>query len=90
MEIAAVKEIAVEHNHVIACGGGVPLNWINIERLRENSRIVLLTAPLRLIIRRAAGNNNRPLLNSPGESVQVSDLLKFRKPFYDEGSRFHY
>ena len=39
MEIAAVKEIALEHNHVIACGGGTPLNWINIERLRENSRI---------------------------------------------------
>ena len=88
MEIAAVKEIAVVSNHVIACGGGAPLNWINIERLRKNSRIVLLTAPLRLIIWRAAGNNNRPLLNSPGESAQVSDLLKFRKPFYTRAADF--
>ena len=88
MEIAAVKEIAGGQNQVIACGGGVPLNWINIERLQGNSRIVLLTASLRLIIRRSAGNNNRPLLNIPGESVQVSNLLKFRKPFYIRAADF--
>ena len=88
MEIGAVKEIAGEQNIVIACGGGTVLNWINIERLRENSRLILLTAPVRLILRRVAKDNKRPLLNLPARGAQVSELLKLRKPFYERAADF--
>jgi shikimate kinase len=44
LEIAATKEIAREQNAVIACGGGVVLNKINIDRLKESSVVVYLTA----------------------------------------------
>ena len=35
LEIAAAKEVASEKDVVIACGGGIVLNKINIDRLRE-------------------------------------------------------
>ena len=44
LEIEVVKEISDKKNVVIDCGGGVILNVINIERLKKNAKIILLTA----------------------------------------------
>ncbi len=34
LEIEATRQVAGRRDAVIACGGGVVLNWINISRLR--------------------------------------------------------
>ncbi len=44
LEIEVIKEIASKENLVIDCGGGVVLNKINIDRLKQNAIIVWLTA----------------------------------------------
>jgi shikimate kinase len=83
LEIEATKEIAREKNLVIACGGGVVLNKINIDRLREESRIVCLTASPRVILERiSGGGGERPLLKGDNPSSTIQGLLRFRKPFY--------
>lgn len=86
-EIAAIKEIAGRENVVIACGGGVVLNTINIERLRETCSIVCLTASPSVIvnrIRQQAGQ--RPLLNGANELTRVKALLRYRRPFYERAA----
>jgi shikimate kinase len=88
MEIAVVKEVAGGKNHVIACGGGVVLNKINIDRLRQDSRIVLLSAAPSVILQRTSGNNNRPLLDTQNRLQSIRELLKFRKPFYERAADF--
>ena len=53
LEIEVTKEVSRERNLVIACGGGIVLNKINIDRLREESIIVYLVASPEVILRRA-------------------------------------
>ena len=83
LEIEATKEVAREKYLVIACGGGVVLNKINIDRLREESRIVYLTASPGVILERiSGGGEERPLLKGDNPSSTIQGLLRFRKPFY--------
>ena len=84
LEIEATREVAKEKHMVIACGGGVVLNKINIDRLREESRIVCLTASPRVILERVSGEPwGRPLLKVDNPSSAIQGLLRFREPFYE-------
>ncbi len=87
LEIEAIKETARSKRAVIAGGGGIVLNKINIDRLKENGKIVYLTAAPREIIKRvAAGAGQRPLLEVGNPALAVRDLLRFRKPFYERSA----
>ena len=82
-EITAVKSVAGRTNVVIACGGGVVLNMINIERLRKTCTIVCLTASPPVILERTLRQTgDRPLLEGGHEIERIKSLLAFRKPFY--------
>ena len=86
-EIEVIKEVSKERNAVIACGGGVVLNKINIDRLREESRIVCLTASPGVILKRISGEGGeRPLLKGDNPSSTIQGLLRFRKPFYERAT----
>ena len=86
LEIEVTKQIASEKGLVIACGGGVVLNKINIDRLRESSRLVYLTASPRVILKRVSGNEARPLLKTDDKALKIRELLVFRKPFYERAT----
>ncbi len=82
LEIEATREVAKEKYLVIACGGGIVLNKINIDRLREGSRIVYLTASPRVILKRVSSEEGeRPLLEVDNPTLTIRELLKFRKLF---------
>lgn len=86
-EIAVVKELAGRTNAVIACGGGVVLNTINIDRLRQESRIICLTASPEIIARRTGEDGGtRPLLDTVDRAAGIVELLKFRKPLYRQAA----
>lgn len=82
-EIEAAKKVAQGKNQVIACGGGLVLNWINIDRLKLGAVIVYLTASPSVVLKRTLADANiRPLLDVPDRVARIRELLKFRKPFY--------
>jgi len=84
LEIEVTKEVAQGKNLVIACGGGIVLNKINIDRLRKNARIVYLTASPSVILRRVANEaGQRPLLEVDNPTLTIGEMLSFRKPFYE-------
>lgn len=86
-EIEAVKEASKERNAVIACGGGVVLNKINIDRLKEEAVIVCLTASPRVILRRTSRDaEERPLLTVANPALTIKELLRFRRPFYERAA----
>lgn len=83
LEIEVTKGVAKRNNLVIACGGGIVLNKINIDRLRNESVIVYLTASPKVILKRTSNEEEeRPLLKTPNKALGIQELLKFRKPFY--------
>jgi len=87
LEIEATKEIAKQKYLVIACGGGIVLNKINIDRLRQESIIVYLTASPRVILKRTSSDGGeRPLLEVDNPTLTISELLRFRKPFYERAA----
>ena len=59
LEIEVTNEVSKDKNLVIACGGGIVLNKINIDRLRENARMVYLTASPGVILKRVANEEGQ-------------------------------
>jgi len=88
LEIEVTKEIAEKDNQVIACGGGIVLNRINIDRLKKNAVIVFLTVSFDVIEKRvSAGSRIRPLLEgSTDRAKTIRELMEFRQPFYDRAA----
>jgi len=87
LEIEATKEIASQKNLVIACGGGIVLNKINIDRLRNESIMVYLTASPRILLKRILSDeDDRPVLKGSDKALNIQKLLKFRKPFYERAA----
>ncbi|MEM2905823.1 MAG: 3-phosphoshikimate 1-carboxyvinyltransferase [Candidatus Bathyarchaeia archaeon] len=86
LEMEAVKEASLRSNVVIACGGGVVLNKLNIDRLRRSGVTVLLEARPEIIVSRLSGDENeRPLLASPSLPA-IRELLAYRAPFYERAA----
>ena len=87
LEIEVTREVSQEENAVIACGGGIVLNQINIDRLRQKSKIVYLTASPAVILKRTLNDGEeRPLLNVANPVLTIKELLTFRKPFYERAA----
>jgi shikimate kinase len=86
-EIAATKKIAGEKSCVIACGGGIILNKINTDRLKESSVIVYLTASPGTILKRVSGEaGQRPLLEVEDQLKTIKEMLKYRGPYYERAA----
>ncbi|MFC1907939.1 shikimate kinase [Chloroflexota bacterium] len=87
LEIEVTKEVSRDKNLVIACGGGIVLNKINIDRLRQQSRIVHLTASPEVILKRVSSEEGqRPLLEVDNPVLIIRELWDFRKPFYERAA----
>ncbi|OGO30475.1 MAG: hypothetical protein A2Z29_10800 [Chloroflexi bacterium RBG_16_56_11] len=87
LEIEVTGEVAGRKNAVIACGGGLVLNRINIDRLRTECIIIYLTASAEVILKRTSREaSSRPLLSVPDRLGQIKDLLRFRRPFYERAA----
>ncbi len=87
LEIEAVREISGKKNLVIACGGGIVLNKINIDRLQRECVIVCLKASPAVILKRTSEDKGgRPLLAVADRKRQIEELLKYRRPYYERAA----
>lgn len=87
LEIEVARDVAGMKNAVIACGGGVVLNRINVDRLKNDSAIVYLTASPRVILKRTLNDRNeRPLLEVEDRLGKIHEMLRFRKPMYERAA----
>jgi shikimate kinase len=87
LEIEVTKEVASNKNQVIACGGGVVLNKINIDRLKEEAVVVYLMASPEVIEARVSADGGvRPLLDKSDKALTIRELLEFRQPFYERAA----
>ena len=87
LEIEVTREVATGKNQVIACGGGVVLNKINIDRLKKEAVVVYLTASPEVIQERVSTDREvRPLLKTSNKALTIQELLEFRQPFYERAA----
>ncbi len=89
-EYAIVKRLSILDGAVVATAGGtVRYEW-NMDLLRETGVFILLTAPLRTLVRRAK-ENDRPRVNTGTSLYQdLSQIWRKSKNRYYEAADFIY
>lgn len=87
-ETLALKEIQKTHGKIVSCGGGVVLKDENIEIMKKEGIILLLTAAPEVIFDRVKDNTDRPILNSDMSLEHIKRLMDARMKQYEMAADF--
>lgn len=82
IETKMLIELLSENNQIISCGGGIVLKEENIEIMKQNGTIVLLTAKPDTILERVKNDESRPILKGNMNLDYIQNLLEKRKDYY--------
>ena len=77
--------VSREKQMLLACGGGTPCFFDNLQLMKEAGRVVFLNPPLELILSRlgaGGGSISRPLLAGGDTKEKLQKLFEERFPFY--------
>ena len=83
LETALVRRLSGMENVVVSCGGGTVMRQCNVDEMKKNGRIVLLTASPRTIYERVRYAHNRPLLEGNMNEDYIRSLMEARRPKYE-------
>ena len=83
LETELVNRISVMDHVVVSCGGGTVMRQCNVDAMRKNGIIVLLTAEPQTVYQRVKGSHNRPLLEKNMNPEYIGQLMEVRRPKYE-------
>lgn len=83
LETAMLRKFQEKKPVVVSCGGGVVLREENIEIMKGQGRIVLLTASPQTIYERVKNSTDRPVLNGNMNVEYISSLMEKRRARYE-------
>jgi shikimate kinase len=86
-ESKLLRELALQNNLVVSCGGGVMCKPANVKLLKSSGTVIALTATPEVIYRRIKDQTHRPLLNVADPLKEISNLLLRRREFYQQAHR---
>jgi shikimate kinase len=84
LEQNVVAELASRQKTVIATGGGLPVNPLNLASLKTHALVVSLWSSPEKIWERVRHQSHRPLLQHANPQEKIRELLAARKPFYQQ------
>ncbi|MEO6454309.1 MAG: shikimate kinase [Ginsengibacter sp.] len=83
-----LREFLLETNFILACGGGTPCFFDNLQWMNDHGTTVYLRASAKEILDRITNEiQDRPLLNKVNQSELlffIEQKLKEREPFYKQ------
>lgn len=68
---------------IVSCGGGMVMREINVEKMKKQGKILLLTASPETIYERVKDSNDRPILNGNMNVEYIKELMEARRPKYE-------
>lgn len=72
-------------NTVVACGGGTPCFYDNLERMKVNGRVIYLQASIRYLAQNLESEiQSRPLLQKTDWQEELAEMYQKRKKFYEQ------
>ena len=83
LESALLEEVQMKENQVVSCGGGVVLRKKNVDIMRQNGIIILLTASPETILKRVENDVSRPVLEGKKTIQGIADLMETRREKYE-------
>ena len=85
-EAAAIRELALRDNMVLATGGGAVLDEQNRALLQQNGIVIYLKASAHDLWLRTRHDRNRPLLQTDNPHAKLTELFQLRDPLYQQMS----
>ncbi len=85
-ETALLLEMRGLDHMAVSCGGGTVLRDCNVEEMRRNGHIVLLTASPETILERVKDSEERPLLNGNKNVDYIARLMEKRRVKYESAA----
>ena len=90
VEAAALRSFDDLENTIIACGGGTPCFYQNMEWMNERGNTIYLYSTVQEILRRVLSEQDkRPLIKKMNEGELlffIEQKLKEREPFYNQSN----
>ena len=83
LETELVERISQMDNIVVSCGGGTVMRQCNVDTMKKNGTIVLLTATPQTVYERVKDSHNRPLLEKNMNPQYIEQLMEARRPKYE-------
>ncbi len=87
-ETKALEEIQKTSGRIISCGGGAVLKQENVEILKTNGDIFLLTASPEVIFDRVKDDDQRPLLKDNMSVEHIVELMEKRREKYEAAADY--
>lgn len=88
METALLDEIASMKPCIVSCGGGMVMRPENVEKMKKQGKIVLLSATPETIYSHVKDSTTRPLLNGNMNVEYIAGLMKQREPAYEAAADY--
>ena len=82
VESEVIKEVSQKDNSLIDAGGGVVINELNVNNLKQKGIIFCLNATPEEILKRTKKYSHRPLLNVADPLAEIKKILKNRIEYY--------
>lgn len=82
LEKEIVEKVSEYNNKIIACGGGVALDDLNVLNLKKNGVLVYLSVDPSIIIERVKNSTDRPLLEVEDKEKEAKRLFEQREKKY--------
>lgn len=83
-ESEVIRDLGSDSQTVISAGGGAVLRDENVENMKANGIIVLLTATPKAILDRVKSSTERPLLNGKMNEDYIAGLMEKRRARYED------
>ena len=83
IESDMLLSISRGQNQVVATGGGIVLNPLNVNRMKETGFVVYLKTSFPVLWNRVRMNRNRPLLKTEDPEKTMNGLFQVRSPLYE-------
>lgn len=83
LETEACRVLSEKDGVIISCGGGAVLRPENVEFLKGNGKIVLLTATPETVFERVRHGKDRPILNGNMNVAYIAQLMEKRRAVYE-------
>ncbi|MEO6904376.1 MAG: shikimate kinase [Bacteroidia bacterium] len=91
IEHGSLKKLMSSKNTIIACGGGTPCYFNNVELMNLHGITIYIQMETEALVKRLINaNSKRPLIANKSEAelrIFINEQLKVRAPFYE---RAHY
>ena len=85
-ETEVLQEVILQHDIVLATGGGAVLRPENRQLMKQYGRVFYLRVDVDELYRRVAKDKNRPLLATPNPKERLIELLAERSDIYEEAA----